>query len=440
MKQTLKNLTRIAAFAFAALFAAFSFTACNTLKLKNADALATAQRPKLLSKDDWRGDRRNNPVSAKTAAAIRGFSMALPQYITTDGSGEGNPNAVFSPISLWSVLAMAAAGASGETLAELETAMGADIADIMGDYPALYRQLNAKNPKIALQNSVWFSKNRARDEGALRKLTDNFLADVYAADFGTADADADIQKWIKHSTRDMLNPAVETDPDLVLMLLDALAYEAEWKDPFKSENNVREDFLPRSGAPLQNIEYMRTTKNGGYHWVKDTYVSASLPFAENFGSMVFILPDEGVTCEEILSGPDLFAAAFAPDGNIEVRYKIPKFEFTSKWDDLIGTARSLGVSRAFDPSLSQINFTADAQNQYISKLWQAAYIKADEKGVKAAAVTGGHGRGTSSEPPKDEIDLFLTRPFIAAVAAPLWTNENKEVQIPLFVAVVNVPN
>ena len=420
-----------------AVAALFSFTACGGVSLKSVDTLAAAKRPKALSKQSFLDDRKTNGVSAETAKAIQEFSFSSMRHLTTDGTEKGNENAVFSPISLWTVLAMAAAGASGETLTELETALGAGADGIIADYPALYRQLNAKKPQIASQNSVWFSKGREKNETVLDKLSGGFLADVYGADFSDPQTSKDVRKWIKHNTKDMLDPELQFDADIVLLLINALAFDSEWKDPFKAESNVREEFTLRDGEkPIK--DYMRTSKTGGYHWEDDKFVSASLPFSENFGSMYFILPDEGVTCEDIISDPELFASAFTLNNHGTVNYKVPKFEFNSKWD-LIEAAQNMGVLNAFDKFSSELNFTGDSENQYIDELVQYAYIKADEKGVKAAAVTIGGMKPASAPEPGEPINLFLTRPFIAAVTVPVYITGGTAVNVPIFIAVINTP-
>ncbi len=81
----------------------------------------------------------------------------------------------------------------------------------------------------------------------------------------------------------------------------------------------------------------------------DRYTAASCLFKEQ-GRMVFILPDEGISPEELLASSDELASALASPGlpwqSQTIRFHVPKFSFTADLD-LNKALQSLGIRSAF---------------------------------------------------------------------------------------------
>ena len=72
----------------------------------------------------------------------------------------------------------------------------------------------------------------------------------------------------------------------------------------------------------------------------------------------------------------------------------------------------------------------DADGVYLSRADHAARVTVDEEGVTAAAYTVMMEAG-AAEPPDEEIDFTLDRPFVFAITA--------RSGLPLFVGIVNTP-
>ena len=146
-----------------------------------------------------------------------------------------------------------------------------------------------------------------------------------------------------------------------------------------------------------------------------------------------LLPDEGVTVSEYLSGLDgerlnalISEAEFAT-----VNAAIPKFETEYK-TDLAPVLGNMGMSDAFSPDeadFSRLGSSTDG-NIYINKVIHKTHIQVGEKGTKAGAVTlvelKDRGTSTDAEPKQ----VYLDRPFIYMII-------DCENNIPLFIATMN---
>ena len=124
--------------------------------------------------------------------------------------------------------------------------------------------------------------------------------------------------------------------------------------------------------------------------------------------MVFILPDEGVTVQSLLSSPESVKNIFegGEDFSGEVVWQIPKFDFSSSFD-LTDMLKDLGIDENSDFSAISDDIIS------LSSVIQQTNISIDEKGVKASAFTSIQYSGAM--PPEDRADMILNRPFIYGI-------------------------
>lgn len=180
---------------------------------------------------------------------------------------------------------------------------------------------------------------------------------------------------------------------------------------------------------------MRQWDDQTYYW-GDKFAAVNQYF-EAGGSMWFLLPDEGITPEELLSDGEAMDFLFTADKNgwekqkfLFVNKSIPKFDVSSQLD-LTEGLQALGITDIFDPTVSDFTPMADVDVPIVlSQASHAARVVIDEEGCTAAALTVLVDAG-AAPPPDDEVDFVQDRPFIFCIA----TNSG----LPLFVGVLNNP-
>ena len=149
--------------------------------------------------------------------------------------------------------------------------------------------------------------------------------------------------------------------------------------------------------------------------------------------MWFILPDEGVSTDTVLTEDALYSLLCSayewPDQKtLRVNQYIPKFDISAD-ADLINGLQELGVWDVFDMSKADFTPLTD-QKAAIHQVKHAVRVAIDEEGVTAAAFTAMMMAG-ASRPPEEEMDFILDRPFVFAI-----TGTDGVV---LFMGVVNQP-
>ena len=114
---------------------------------------------------------------------------------------------------------------------------------------------------------------------------------------------------------------------------------------------------------------------------------------------------------------------------LTVHQRIVKFDVSSQLD-LSEGLQALGVTDAFDAAASDFSPMTDMDGLFVSQTAHGARVAIDEEGCTAAAYTVMMACG-AAEPPEEEIDFVLDRPFVFAITG--------EDGLPLFIGVVNQP-
>jgi serpin B len=150
-------------------------------------------------------------------------------------------------------------------------------------------------------------------------------------------------------------------------------------------------------------------------------------------AFVGLLPAEGQTPKDLindLSALDLMRLLKNKEvKNIEL--SLPKFE-SSYEDSLKNELSNLGMKAPFNPLTANFSFMSEdlIKDLYISEVKQKTYIKVDEKGTEAAAVTSVELEVTSM--PVELPRVVFDRPFVYGIV-------DVTTGIPLFIGIMENP-
>ena len=222
------------------------------------------------------------------------------------------------------------------------------------------------------------------------------------------------------------------DPATVFALASTIYYRAKWTNEFWEEANTQDVFHGTAGDVTAT--YMNTSLTYvPYYWGED-FGAVSLGL-EDGSKMWLVLPDEGLTPENILaSGHALDLILGNPyesenQKSLRVNLSLPKFDIVAdrKLNDALKT---LGITDVFDPESAEFSLIQTEDSCWLDSVDHAARVAIDEEGVTAAAYTVMMAAGAAM-PPEDEIDFILDRPFLFVITS----RDN----LPLFAGVVNQP-
>ncbi len=369
------------------------------------------------------------PVRPET---LDGFlTAALPKLLA--GGGE---NRVCSPLNIYLALAMAAEISGGESRAQLLSLLDADSLETLEDRADALWNANYRDDGTVvsiLAGSLWMRDDDTPClKGTVQTLRDVYHASSYRGDMGDARYTQALREWLNEQTGGQLQDAAENvtlDPQTMLELLTTVYFRARWLDRFDAANTSPAVFH----APRGDVECDFMNMEFADFWVyRAAHFTAVQHSLENAGEMWFLLPDEGVTPEDLLADPE--AVAFLNSGNWEQcewyygKLALPKLDVTSELE-LSETLKAFGVTDVFDPSRADLSALFEqADGTALTEVQHAARLVMDEEGVTATAFTAmGYGAGG----PALEMDFILNRPFLFKLSLDGTT--------PLFVGVVNQP-
>lgn len=348
-------------------------------------------------------------------------------------------NMLYSPLSIKYALKMLQEGAKEETYSQIEKVIG---------NLNLPKYNNIEN-KLSLANSIFirdtyfpYVKTSYTDI-----LTNKYNAEVIQDKFNTA---KNVNTWIENKTlgkiKKMLSDELVYNPDLEMLLINALAIDMEWKAKFDAEDTYGENFYLSDGKTMKATTMSKETSSDNilYYLEKDlTAVSMDLEdFDEAKMEFVAVMPKKNIdqyvnnlTIDKINEiTNNLNKASSSEDGII---LKIPKFSF--EYDlKLKEDLQSLGITDVFNRELANLSNMADLEktgkNLYVSDALHKANIDFSEKGVKAAAVTVfAVMDATAMMEPKQPIEVKIDKPFVFLIR----DKETKEIW---FVGTVYEPN
>ena len=372
---------------------------------------------KYLTSSAFSSTRTKGDVSAEFKAQYSEFALRL-----LEGCFNGSGTLV-SPLSVLTALQMTANGAQGQTLDEMMRVLGGNI-----DRDTLNQQLfnyyeslrNEEKAKFHVANAVWMTDSPAFtvNNGFVNTIDNTFRAELAKVPFGNpATVDA-INKWCSDNTDEMIPKILDhddVDNDTVMVLANALCFDALWIDQYE-EYQVKNETFHGAGGDTP-VKMMRSTES---YYIKGAHETGFIkPYYGGY-AYVALLPEEGVSIADYLktlTGEELMQLVGGADTGYDVRAGLPKYSLD--WDgSLPDVLKKLGMVAAFDlgaADFSALGTLESGERLYIYDVIHKTHIEVDESGTRAAAVTAVMVGANGMPVEKKSATVILDRPFVYAI-------------------------
>ncbi len=390
-------------------------TACEVASAKSVDLMQGIQADKVS------GDVE---LAGSGAVAVTDFAVRLFQSSRTEGE-----NALISPLSVMYALALSANGAIGEARTQMEGVLGMSVEELNEYLHAYMDQLpQGDKYQLSLANAIWFKDEESFtvNKDFLQTNADYYGAGLYKAPFDAGTC-KDINRWVSKHTDEMIESIVEEIPaGTVMYLVNALAFEAEWKSIYRSTQVQQGTFTLENGEERQ-VDFMYGTV---YEYLEDDLSTGFVrQYADGKYAFAALLPKEGISVAdyvESLTGEHLQALLAEPGSN-EVRTSLPKFEVEFE-AELSSVLKSMGMELPFSAGLDGVG-TSIYGPMAMGQVRHKTFIVVDEKGTKAGAATAVGMAPGSAPPPEEYKVVYLDRPFVYLIV-------DCEANIPIFIGTV----
>ncbi|MBR5836676.1 MAG: serpin family protein [Bacteroidales bacterium] len=340
-----------------------------------------------------------------TEGSKTGFALSFFKEVNKlSKSGE---NVTVSPYSAGAALSMLTEGALGQTKVELDNALNG----------CLFTDQNLESGDsvvVKSANSVWIDSDFSVRNHYVNTLQKNYDALVETLRFSDPATVQAINNWCSENTNGKIDKMVDKlTPGDVMVLLNALYFNAPWENEFDPALTAKADFRGVSGTSDVQMMYRKDFYNYAEY---QGCQMIELPYLQSSYSMFVILPPEGMNIDDFLPylNDKVYAEAMTLFAPVEVKFRMPKLKLETEMllnDALMG----MGVRTAFTGA-ADFKGISEMGPLVLSQVKQKCYIDIAESGTEAAAVTSVMVRLTSVRPQVDVKTMTVDRPYVFFIA------------------------
>lgn len=361
------------------------------------------------------------------------FAVELLQRSVNARSEE---NLLLSPLSIQLALAMTANGADGKNRQEMETIIsgGIPLAELNAYLHTYMENLPAdEKAKLSIANSIWLRDEADRltvEESFLQTNVNYYNAEIFKRAFDDKTV-GEINSWVHRNTDGMIEKVVDQiDRSTMMYLINAMAFDAEWEEPY-TEYALREGSFTALSGEQQTATMMHGSES---RYLSDGKATGFIkPYSGGKYSFAVLLPNEDVQLHDYIASltAESLANTLSAAEECTVITQLPKFsyEFELTMNELL---TQMGMPTAFDAEnadFSKLGHSTDG-NLYIGKVLHKTFIQVDGMGTRAGAVTVVAVYGAGAIAPDPQIkEVIVDRPFVYMIL-------DSETNLPLFIGCV----
>ncbi|MBP5581403.1 MAG: hypothetical protein J6X85_06415 [Ruminococcus sp.] len=379
-------------------------------------------------------DYRNNKefIDSQTK-----FTVEIFQKTYSENKGK---NDLVSPYSIVQALGMTANGANGKTREEMENVLGGGM-----DIESLNRYLRgqrestdnkSEKPKwsFSTANSIWARNDTSRIQPRpefIQNCVDYYDSEFYIAPFDDTTL-TDVNNWVDTKTNNMIPKILDKiDYNDVMYLVNAVAFEAQWLEPYE-KYMIKEGSFTAADGTKQNAEMLcspeiyisdENTEGMVKYYTGQRYGFAALLPNEETDIDTYI---EGMTAEKLHKLISEYRSTHYDKATV----KLPKFKYEYE-NELSEELCAMGMPTAFSGAadFSNMSAIADINPINIGYVIHKTFIDLDENGTKAAAATL-VAMQDKAMPMAPEKEVVFDRPFVYCIF-------DVDTSLPVFIGVLN---
>ena len=338
---------------------------------------------------------------APSQGSRTGFALSF--FKNVNAIVEKGENVVVSPYSAGVALSMLAEGAQGETRAEFDNALNGCIfkAEDLGNNDTI---------TVKSSNSVWIDNDFSIRNSYMNLLEKDFDAFIDALSFADPATVKAINDWCAENTNGKIDEIIDRlDPSAVMVLVNALYFNAPWEDEFSPSLTKEADF--HGVTKNSKVQMMNRSARMNYAEYYGCQM-VELPYAGGRYSMIVILPPAGMDADAMMQyvGESIYDMAMGMFQPRQVRFKMPKAKIETSLI-LNQALKNMGIKSAFTTA-ADFKGIAAMGPLVLDQVKQKCYIDISEKGTEAAAVTSAQIRLTSARPEAEPVEMTVDRPYL----------------------------
>jgi len=325
-----------------------------------------------------------------------------------------------SPLSASIALGMTVNGAAGPTRDQMTTMLGfggLSLAEVDASYRDLMALLVDLDPlvRIDIGNAIFHRDSFVMEDPFLEDVRRYFGAEVAGLDFDAPEAVDEINGWASQATRGRITKVIDAiDPLTMAFLMNAIYFKGDWTKEFDEADSYDGPFRLQDGGTVE-ARFMTKADTLGYR-SSGAWQAAEIPYGGGAWAMTVAVPRDGHDLADVVDDLSILLDPEAEWGEMPVAIHLPRLEL--EWERVLNDdLRALGMVDAFDPF--EADFTpmyarALADQLHVQFVKQNTFLKVDEVGTEAAAVTV-VAVGVTCAGCGGPTEIRADRPFLVAI-------------------------
>lgn len=360
--------------------------------------------------------------SAKIIAADNRFGFELLNKVNELAGDQ--QNVMISPMSVSLALGMLYNGAEGDTRQQMQDMLhksGLSADDVNQSYKELVSGLESHDPKVELSiaNAIFYRNDFSVKDNFISTNQNYYSAEVAGLDFSNSEQTLKtVNGWVNTKTKGKIDKIINSVSAYdVMYLLNAIYFKGEWTYRFDPEKTTQQPFNRENNSivpgPIQYVPMMYIEETFNYFDASD-FELLEMPYGGEKFSMLIFLPKSGIKTDDVIAelSSDNVNSWISKLTSQKKQVYLPKFEF--RFDkSLVEMLEALGMTDAFDDRRANLSGISDAARLVVTEVMHKTYIKVDEEGTEAAAVTE-ITVGYTSANPASEV-FRVDHPFVFAI-------------------------
>jgi serine protease inhibitor len=308
------------------------------------------------------------------------------------------PNQFYSPYSIHQALSMTMNGNEGAVLEEYKKLLryeNLSMSDANKGAKELTEFLLQVDPKVKLSiaNGIWYREEYSLHVPFRDDAQYYYQAEVAPLKMENPASVNIINNWIGTKTNNLIKEMLDEIPQderVVMYLVNAIYYKADWKYQFVASKTQKRPFYPLAGSQVQ-VDMMDLEKPAAFKsYVESDMMYFEIPYSTGQYSMGILYNPAGDldrAAEKLTSDNLEKWKAYSSESNFIL--KMPKFKLRQKQDNMKRNLEAMGLVQPFyyHPGNFTRLFDNPTDEMKISRVIHDALIEVDEKGSEAAAAT-----------------------------------------------------
>ena len=329
------------------------------------------------------------------------FQTTFFKEINTQYKGK---NVIVSPLSAYQVLGLTTNGANGQSQEEMLLALENKDLEELNEINLEILKVSKDFSTIEIANAIMTAFTPKE------KFVD--IALQYESSIEPLKSVTQVNNWCNLKTHGKIPKIMDQlPPNTVMVLLNALYFKGEWVKEF-SENLTTTRAFYNFNDESKSTQIPMMLAKDNYNYYEDSQQQIiEIPYKKDYMSAVIILPSQSIDINKYISklDDDTIQKLIKKMSTKEVQLQLPKFEleFESTLNEIL---QKMGMVQVFDQSLADLTGMKDEKDIYIGQVLQKTYLKVDEKGSEAAAVTAVVVQTKSM--PLNNNRMIINRPFL----------------------------